>query len=61
MQHWNKPTLIRQVKALALNITLTALLNWGAAGTEYGGYIIPGTGFTTAPADTISAWITWYF
>nr|WP_320013381.1 hypothetical protein [uncultured Desulfobacter sp.] len=42
-------------------ITLTALLNWGAAGTEYGGYIIPGTGFTTAPADTISAWLTWYF
>jgi len=42
-------------------ITLTALLTWGAAGTEYGGYVIPGTGFTTAPADTISAWITWYF
>ena len=44
-----------------ISITLTALLNWGAVGTEYGGYVIPGTGFATAPADTISAWVTWYF
>ncbi|WP_020587547.1 hypothetical protein [Desulfobacter curvatus] len=44
-----------------IRITLTALLNWGATGTEYGGYVIPDTGFTLAPADTISAWITWYF
>lgn len=42
-------------------ITLTALLNWGAAGTEYGGYAIPGTDLATAPADSVSAWITWYF
>jgi hypothetical protein len=44
-----------------IRISLTALLNWGAAGTEYGGVVVPGADFTTAPADTISAWITWYF
>ena len=44
-----------------IRISLTLLLNWGAAGTEYGGFVIPDTGFTTAPADTVSAWITWFF
>lgn len=42
-------------------ITLTALLNWGRSDTEYGGYSIAGTGFFSTPADTVSAWITWYF
>lgn len=44
-----------------IRITLAALLNWGAAGTEYGGYAIAETDVTTAPADSVSAWITWYF
>ncbi|WP_286817064.1 hypothetical protein, partial [Desulfobacter sp. UBA2225] len=44
-----------------IRISLTLLLNWGAAGTEYGGFVITDTGFTTAPADTVSAWITWFF
>ncbi|WP_321413425.1 hypothetical protein [uncultured Desulfobacter sp.] len=44
-----------------IRITLTALLNWGTTGTEYGGYEITDTGFTMAPSDTISARITWYF
>ncbi len=44
-----------------IRITMTALLNWGGNGTEYGGFVVLGTDFTTPPADTISAWITWYF
>ena len=44
-----------------IRITLTALLNWGGTGTEYGGYTVPGTKFYTTPANTISAWIAWYF
>lgn len=44
-----------------IRITLAARLNWGAADTEYGGFVVPGADFTTAPADTISAWLTWYF
>ncbi|MCG8553051.1 MAG: hypothetical protein MI799_21800 [Desulfobacterales bacterium] len=44
-----------------IRITLTALFNWGAKETEYGGYTITGTQFYTAPADTISAWVAWYF
>lgn len=44
-----------------IRITLTALLNWGAKDTEYGGYTIPGTQLYTTPAGTISAWVAWYF
>lgn len=44
-----------------IRITLTALLNWGSSGTEYGGYSIPETNLTTASADTVAAWLTWYF
>lgn len=44
-----------------LTATLTAILNWGDANTEYGGYAIPDTGFYATPANTISAWGTWYF
>lgn len=44
-----------------IRATLTATLNWGDTNTEYGGYAIPGTGFYATPANTISAWVTWYF
>lgn len=44
-----------------VRITLTAALNWGGRGSEYGGVAIPGTDVYTVPSDTISAWVTWYF
>jgi hypothetical protein len=44
-----------------IRITMAALLNWGTAETEYGGYAIAETDLTMAPADSVSAWITWYF
>ena len=34
-----------------VSITMIALLNWGAPGTEYGGYVIPETDLTTAPPN----------
>ena len=42
-------------------ITLTATLNWGGKGSEYGGYAITGTQYYTAPSDSIAAWLTWYY
>ncbi len=44
-----------------IRITLTATLNWGGKGSEYGGYAITGTPYYAMPANTIAAWLTWYF
>ncbi|HCY88401.1 MAG TPA: hypothetical protein DHV36_24915 [Desulfobacteraceae bacterium] len=44
-----------------IRLTLSASASWGDSNTEYGGYPIPGTGFTSTPADSFSAWINWYF
>ena len=44
-----------------LRLTLSASLSWGGSNTEYGGHPIPGTDFSSAPADSISAWVNWYF
>lgn len=44
-----------------LRLTLSGSFNWGAHNTEYGGYNIPGTGLSQEPADSVSAWVAWYF
>ncbi|WP_147819617.1 hypothetical protein [Salidesulfovibrio onnuriiensis] len=44
-----------------LRLTLSGSFSWGAQGTEYGGYDIPGYPFDEKPADSVSAWLTWYF
>jgi len=44
-----------------LRLTVTGALNWGAKGTEYGGYDVPGVSFSHTPTDSVSIWITWYY
>ncbi|MCG8618709.1 MAG: hypothetical protein MI802_21015 [Desulfobacterales bacterium] len=44
-----------------IRLTLSGSLSWGGSSTEYGGYPIPGTDFSSIPADSISGWINWYF
>lgn len=44
-----------------LRLTLSGSFSWGGANTEYGGYDIPGYPFDQKPADSVSAWLTWYF
>ncbi|WP_373500563.1 hypothetical protein, partial [Desulfococcus sp.] len=36
-------------------------LYWGGAGTEYGGFDIPGTDAEAKPSDSAYAWLTWYY
>ena len=45
----------------SLRATAGALVYWGAAGTEYGGYRIAGTAFQAAPADSTYLMMTWFF
>ncbi|MDD9303879.1 MAG: hypothetical protein HUK40_16665 [Desulfobacter sp.] len=42
-------------------LSVSGALNFGKTSTEYGGYEIPNTVFTTQPSDSIAAWVTWYF
>lgn len=53
----------RFVWNIAQDIEAMAGLNlyWGGAGTEYGGFDLPGTAFRAAPADSVYAWLTWYY
>lgn len=42
-------------------ITTGANLYWGDRGSEFGGWDVPGTGLSTAPADTVYLWLTRFF
>lgn len=34
---------------------------WGGAGTEYGGFPIPGADVSAVPSDSAYIWLTWYY
>jgi len=44
-----------------LQLTLGANLYYGASGTEFGGFELPGTGLRARPADSVYLWLTYYF
>jgi len=48
---------------VAENVEITAGLSifYGGAGTEYGGFEIPGTGLRVKPADTAYLWLSYFF
>lgn len=53
----------RAVYEIAQNLqfTLGANVTYGAKGTEFGGYKIPGTDIQTRSANNVYAWLTYYF
>jgi len=44
-----------------IRMTFSGAFAWGEDNTEYGGFEIPGTSFSSRPENRISAWMTWYF
>lgn len=48
---------------IAQNLQLTAgvKINYGAGGTEFGGFTIPGTTITSKAPDSAYLWLTYYF
>ncbi|XPV75943.1 MAG: hypothetical protein ACNI27_15095 [Desulfovibrio sp.] len=44
-----------------LQLSVSAAVNWGDKGSEYGGFYAEGIPFKKAPSDTIAAWCTYSF
>ena len=44
-----------------LQMTMGANLFWGSKGSEYGGFIIPGTDIRSKSPDNVYLWLTYYF
>lgn len=44
-----------------LQMTMGANVFWGSKGSEYGGYIIPGTGIRSRSPDNVYLWLSYYF
>ncbi|MBN2124706.1 MAG: hypothetical protein JW821_10460 [Deltaproteobacteria bacterium] len=44
-----------------IQVLLGANVHAGGAGTEFGGFTIQGTDFVQRPADSLFAWVTWYY
>ena len=44
-----------------LQLTFGANIYWGDKGSEYGGFIIPGTNLRSKTPDNVYVWLTYYF